>query len=136
MSGKTCWTKKLCQKFQQENQYYVNYVVWILNARIILRGKVYECGKFLWKHTRKESFMFWLRNWSYFITSLCLIICCIQQFHWLIILSNNLFRYRVDFFSKSRTEEKFQYKENKLLWLSSVSLRKVKHFLTAEKFMK
>ena len=56
--------------------------------------------------------MFWLRNYSYLITSsssstllldilifhsdvsqslFCLILCCIQQFHWLIILSNNLF---------------------------------------------
>ena len=62
-----------------------------------VRGKGYRCGKFLWKDTRKESFMFWLRNGNYLITSsssstllldilifhsdasqslFCLIICC------------------------------------------------------------
>ena len=41
----------------------------ILNAKIILRGKDYGCGKFLWKYTQNESFISWLRNWSCFITS-------------------------------------------------------------------
>ena len=40
-----------------------------LTAAIILRGKDYGQGKFLWKKIRKESFMFWLRNWSYLIMS-------------------------------------------------------------------
>ena len=80
--------------------YFVNYFVWILNTKVIFRGKNYRFDKFLWRDTRKESFMFWLRNWSYLMTSspsstllleilifhgdisqslLCLIICWIQQ---------------------------------------------------------
>ena len=63
--------------------------------------------------------MFWLKNWSYLTTStssstlllislifhsdasqslFCLTIFCIEQFHWLIILSKNLFHFRVSFF--------------------------------------
>ena len=78
----------------------MNYFVWILNAKIVLRGKDYGCGKSLWADTRKESFMFRLRNWSYLITSsssgtllldilifhsdvsqslFCFKICCIQH---------------------------------------------------------
>ena len=71
--------------------------------------------------------MFWLRDWSYMIASsssstllldilnlhsgvlqsfFCLIICCIQQFYWLIILSNNLFHIGVEFFFNSKTDKK------------------------------
>ena len=92
-----------------------------------IKGKGYWCGKFLWKDTRKESFTFWLRNGNYLITSsssstllldilifhsdasqslFCLIIsCCIQQFHWLIILSNNLFRFRVIIFATPKRKK-------------------------------
>ena len=48
--------------------YFVNYFVWILNTKVIFRGKDYGFDKFLWRDTRKESFMFWLRNWSYLMT--------------------------------------------------------------------
>ena len=71
--------------------------------------------------------MFWLMDWSYMIASsssstllldilnlhnhvsqsfFCLIICCIQQFHRLIILSNDLFHIGVEFFFNSKTEKK------------------------------
>ena len=114
---------------------FVNHFDWILNARVILRGKDYGCGKFLWKDTRKESFMFWLRNWSYLITSsssttllldilifhsdvsqslFCLIICCIQQFHCLMMLSNNFVCFKVDFFFNSKTEKKFPVQGKKI----------------------
>ena len=66
--------------------------------------------------------MFWLRNYSYLITSsssstllldilifhsdvsqsFCLIICCIQQFHWLL---NNSLHFGVDFFFNFKTEK-------------------------------
>ena len=67
--------------------------------------------------------MFWLRNYSYLITSsssstllldilifhsdvsqslFCLIICCIQQFHWLL---NNSLHFGVDFFFNFETEK-------------------------------
>ena len=37
--------------------------VGIINTKmILLREKVFVCGKCLWKDTQKESFMFWLRN--------------------------------------------------------------------------
>ena len=58
----------------------------------------------------------------------CLIICCIQQFHYLIILSNNLFCFRVDLFSIPKQKKKIQYKENKLLCFWLVHLHKVKNF--------
>ena len=43
----------------------------ILNAImiLILRENDFWRGKFLWKDTQKESFLFWLRNWRYLITS-------------------------------------------------------------------
>ena len=47
----------------------MNYLVWILNPRILLRGKDYGCRTFLWKGTQKESFIFWLRSWSHLIMS-------------------------------------------------------------------
>ena len=48
----------------------MNYDVCILNVTIIiLRQKDFGCGKLLWRETQKESFMLWLRNWSYLITS-------------------------------------------------------------------
>ena len=64
------------------------------------------------KDNRKESLMFWLRKWNYLITSsssstllhnmlsfrsdvwqclFYLLIACIQQFYWLIILLSNIF---------------------------------------------
>ena len=129
----------------------MNYFVWILNAKILLREKDYGCGKLLRKETLKESFMFWLKKWSYLITSFSsstllldilsfhshvlqslfsLIICWIQQFHWLIIISNNLFRFGVlNFFQLQNGKKNFQYKEKKLLFL-------VKIFLSSEKFLK
>ena len=65
----------------------------------------------------------------------CLIICCIQQFHWLIILSDNLFHFGAEFFSTPKWKENFQYKENKLLCFQQVHLRKVKILLSAEKLV-
>ena len=65
--GNTWWTKKLHQKFQL--LFFVNYFVCILNLKTILRGKNFECRKFLWKDTRNESFMFSLWSKSYLITS-------------------------------------------------------------------
>ena len=128
----------------------MNYLVWVLSARIILRGKDYGCGTFLWKETQKESFMPCLRNWSYLITSVfsstlilgilifhsdasqflfCLIIFCIQQFHWLIILSNNLFRFRVDYFFNS-----FSSTSNRNYFVfSRCAFAKLKIFLSVEK---
>ena len=32
------------------------------NRNTIEKGKDYECGKFLWRDTRKEIFTFWLSN--------------------------------------------------------------------------
>ena len=78
--------------------------------------------------------MFWLRNLSYLITSSSsstllhnmlishsdvwqclfhLLIACIQQFYWLIILLSNIIsRFGVEFFE---TPEQKNYKEKKLL---------------------
>ena len=113
----------------------------------MLRGKDYRCGKVLGKDAQKESFMFWLTNWNYLITSsfsstllldilifhsdasqslFCLMICCIQQFQLLITLSNNSFRFAVE--STPKRKKHFQYKENKLLCFMLVRLRKVKDF--------
>ena len=66
----------------------------------------------------------------------CLIICCIQQFHYLIILSNNLFCFRVDLFSIPKQKKKIQYKENKLLCFWLVHLHKVKNFPVPGKILK
>ena len=68
--------------------------------------------------------MFWLRRWSYLIlsssstlllnflifsqwclTMFCFLIGCIQQFHWLIIVSNNFFRFEVEFFSTPKKKK-------------------------------
>ena len=121
-----------------------------------VRGKGYRCGKFLWKDTRKESFMFWLRNGNYLITSsssstllldilifrsdasqslFCLIIsCCIQQFHWLIILSNNLFHFRVIIFATPKRKKKFSTRKRNVFSRSVCA--KLKMLLSAEKFLK
>ena len=125
----------------------MNYFVRNLNAIKMLRGKDYRCGKFLGKDAQKESFMFWLMNWNYLMTSsssstllldilifhsdasqslFCLMICCIQLFHLLITLSNNSFRFGVE--STPKRKKHFQYKENKLLCFTLVCLRKVKNF--------
>ena len=107
----------------------MNFFACILNAKIIiLRQKDLGCSKFLWKDIRKESSMFCLRNWSYLITSsslstllldilifhsdvcqclFCFLIGCIQQLHWLIILSNNIFRFGVELFSTPKRKKKF-----------------------------
>ena len=37
----------------------------------------------------------------------CLVICCIQQFQWLIILLNNLFHFTVEFFPTPKRKKKF-----------------------------
>ena len=66
----------------------------------------------------------------------CLIICCIQQFHYLIILSNNLFCFRVDLFSIPKQKKKIQYKENKLSVFGWCTYTKLKIFLSPEKFLK
>ena len=66
----------------------------------------------------------------------CLITRCIQQFHWLIILSNNLFHFGVGFFFNSKMGKKIQYKENKLLCFSRCVCTKSKIFLSAERFLK
>ena len=42
--------------------------------------------------------------WQYLF---CFSIGCIQQLHWLIILSNNFFRFGVNFFFSSKTEKTF-----------------------------
>ena len=39
-------------------------------------------------------------------SSFCLKICCIQHFHWLIVLLNNLFRFGVEFFSTPKQKKK------------------------------
>ena len=114
-----------------------------------VRGKGYRCGKFLWKDTRKESFMFWLRNGNYLITSsssstllldilifhsdasqslFCLIICYIQQFHWLMILSNNSFRFGVDFFSTPKRKKKSITRKRNYCVFSTFRLHKVRYF--------
>ena len=112
----------------------VNYFVCILNAKItILRGKDFWCSKFLWKRTWKESSMFLLRNWNYLIMSsssrtllinilifdsdiwqylFCFWISCIQQLHWLIILSNNFFCLGVEFFSTPKWKKLSVRKRN------------------------
>ena len=108
------------------------------NRNNIEKGKDYECGKFLWRDTRKEIFIFWLSNWSYLIMSsssstllldiliftamfhslcFCIIIYCIQEFYGLIMLSNNLFHLGVEFFSTLKRQKNFQFKERKLLFL-------------------
>lgn len=98
----------------------MNYFVGILNVKMItLKEKEFGCGKFQWKDTRKENFMFWFRSWSYLIRSsfsscpfllnslFCFVIGCIQQFHCLIILPNNFFRFAVELFSTPKRENKF-----------------------------
>lgn len=98
----------------------MNYFVGILNVKMItLKEKEFRCGKFQWKDTRKENFMFWFRSWSFLIRSsfsscpfllnslFCFVIGCIQQFHCLIILPNNFFRFAVELFSTPKREKKF-----------------------------
>ena len=102
--------------------------------------------------------MFWLRNLSYLITSsssstllhnmlishsdvwqclFYLLIACIQQTYWLIILLSNIFfRLGVEFLQILEQKKKFQYKEKKLLSFQQVRLGKVKNFSVAEKFLK
>ena len=135
----------------------MNYFVWNLNARIILRGKNYRCDKFLWKGTQKDSFMFWLRNWSYLIRSsssstllhnilifhsdasqslFCLIICYIQQFHWRMILSNNSFRFGVDFFSTPKRKKESITRKRNYCVFSTFACTKLDIFLSTKKFLK
>ena len=138
--------------------YFVNYFVWILNTKVIFRGKNYGFDKFLWRDTRKESFMFWLRNWSYLMTGsssstllleilifhgdisqslFCLIICWIQQFHWLITLSNNLLHFGVPiFFNFSLKRKKISSTRKKNYCVFSRCVwAKLKIFLSMEKFL-
>ena len=136
----------------------MNYFVWILNTKVIFKGKDSGSDKCLWRDTRRESFMFWLRNWSYLMASsssstllleilifqgdvsqslFCLIICWIQQFHWLITLSNNLLHFGVPiFFNFSLKRKKISSTRKKNYCVVSRGVwAKLKIFLSMEKFL-
>ena len=125
-----CQTKnKKLQEFWSVSDHFGTSCIKGLHAKAIMpREKDFGCGKFLWKDTRKESSMFWLRNWSYLITSsssttllldilifhsyawqclFCFLIGCIHKLHWLIILWNNFFSFRVEFFSTQKRIKNF-----------------------------
>ena len=108
------------------------------NRNNIEKGKDYECGKFLWRDTRKEIFIFWLSNWSYLImsSSSSTLLLDILIFHcdvwqslflynnllhsailWADNAMNNLFHLGVEFFSTLKRQKNFQFKERKLLFL-------------------
>ena len=95
--------------------------------------------------------MFWLRNWIYLTRSsssstllldilsfhsdvwqclFCFLISCIQQIHWLIMLSNNIL---AAFFSTPKWKKSFQYKKKSYYVLSRCACAKLKTFLSAEK---
>ena len=132
---------------------FVNYFVWIPNTKIILRRKDYGCGKFLWIDTRTGEFHVLVKEMKLFefffkhiatryFTAMfqplfCLIICCTQQFHWLIILSDNLFFFGVEFsFQLQNEKKKIQYKGKRYCVFSRCACAKLKTFLSAEKFLK
>ena len=58
------YAKNFSKKFFQQDILYL-----LLYYILILRQKHFGCSKFLWKDIWKKSFMFWLRNWSYLISS-------------------------------------------------------------------
>ena len=97
--------------------------------------------------------MFWLRNYSYLITSsssstllldilifhsdvsqslFCLIICCIQQFHWLL---NNSLHFGVDFFFQLQNGKKSSTRKRNSVFSRSAGA-KLKIFLSAKKILK
>ena len=104
----------------------MNYFVCILNAKIKIKRKRFWMRQiFMERHSKgnvlilvKELKLF-DHEFSLITLSLdilmfhsdvsqclfCLLIGCTQQFYWLIILSNNLFRCEVDFFSTPKRKK-------------------------------
>ena len=114
----------------------MNYFVCILNANIKIKRKRFWIRQIFMERHWKGNVLILVKELKLFdhefsLTTLsldilmfhsdvsqclfCLLIGCIQQFYWLIILSNNLFHCEVDFFFNPKTEKNIQYKENKLL---------------------
>ena len=89
--------------------------------------------EFFFKHIATRHFDFSQRCFTA-IFLFCLIICCIQHIHWLIILPNNLFCFGAEFF---RTEKKISSaRKGNYFAFSRCACAKLKVFLSAEKFLK
>ena len=81
--------------------------------------------EFFFKHIATRHFDFHSDISQYLF---CLIIYCNQQFHCLMILQNNLFHFRVEFFSTPKRKIISSRRKRKLLCFQQVRLRKVKNF--------
>ena len=111
----------LCLNFKRKNNIKRKRLwVWQISTERHSKGEFHVLVKAL-KLFHHEFFFKHIATWHFHFSQWCftvlfgLIIICIQQFHWLIILSNNLFRFEVEFFSTPKRKKNFQYKENKLL---------------------
>ena len=61
-------------------------------------------------------------------SSFYLIICCIQTFHWLIIFSNNFFRFGVEFFSTPKWKKKIPVQGKEIIVFLVSALAQIKNF--------
>ena len=66
----------------------------------------------------------------------CFLIGCIQQFHWLIILSNNFFTLELNFFQLQNGKKISSTRKINYSILSRCACAKLKIFLSAEKLLK
>ena len=115
----------------------------LTNAKIlILTEKGFECGNFYGEtlEWRVSCFGYLIMSSSsskllldVFTVFVLFLIGCIQQFYWLIILSNNFFRFLVE--SPKRTKIFCTRKINYCV-VSRCACGKLKIFLSAKKFLK
>ena len=61
-------------------------------------------------------------------SSFYLITCCIQTFHWLIIFSNNFFRFGVEFFSTPKWKKKIPVQGKGIIVFLVSALAQIKNF--------